>query len=147
MEETGKSGKRRYSWGPRRETKSLQFFNTQRTGKRTCTSNQEYKTNFKIFKYQKPVSLKGSHQSGSLKEGRAPKPKPSKTVSKPLCKYILEGGYPYRKRILSREAKAKGQQIQIPVSCRYERATDKQYKGNCNSCSFGNIMLTQKTLS
>lgn len=78
------------------------------------------------------------------KEGRAPKPKPSKTVSKPLHRYMLEGGYPYRKRI--RDAKAKGQQNHMPVSCRDERATVKQHKGNCNSCSFGDIMLTQKTL-
>ena len=79
-----------------------------------------------------------------MKEGRASKP--SKTVSKPLRRYMLEVGHPYRKRTLSREAKAKGQQIQMPVSCRDERATGEQYKANSNSCSFGDIRLTQKTL-
>lgn len=52
-----------------------------------------------------------------MKKGRAPKPNPSRAVRKPLCRYMLEGRYPYRTRILPREAKVKGQQIQMQVSC------------------------------
>lgn len=63
-----------------------------------------------------------------MKDGTVPKTKPSKTVGKALSRYMLEGGCPYRKRILCREAKAKGQQIQRPVSCRDERANGEQRK-------------------
>lgn len=48
-----------------------------------------------------------------MKEGGAAKPKAGRTVRE-LHRSVLEGGHPKGKRILSRQAKAKGQQIELP---------------------------------
>lgn len=47
----------------------------------------------------------------------------------------VKGGHPGRKRISSRQAKAKGRQTQTLVSCRGDRRTGNQNRRNFGLCS------------
>lgn len=76
--------------------------------------------------------LERKHEGGQSTKAET---KEQATVSKALVRCMPKGGHPGRKRISSRQAKAKGRQTQALVSCRGDRRTGKQNRRNFSSCS------------